>query len=95
MIGGMEHIFMEKRLKELRLLSLEKEGLMDDPALAFQYLKGACQRNGAKLVTRVTVHESQTCGSLFQAISCLIPPLIRVLLQPSSAPDEPSDDIQL
>lgn len=30
-------------------------------------------------------HKSQNCGSIFQDVSCLIPPLIQVLLQPSSA----------
>lgn len=42
-------------LGELGLLSLEKKRLMDGLIVAFQNLKGAYKRNGAKLFTRVAV----------------------------------------
>lgn len=54
MIRGMEHI-LEKRLRELRLLSLEKKSFMDELIVAFQHLKGPYKSNGAKLSTRETV----------------------------------------
>ncbi|TRZ11865.1 hypothetical protein HGM15179_015242 [Zosterops borbonicus] len=49
MIKGMDHIFLEKRLREVRMFSLEKKRFMDDLIVAFQYLKGAYERNEAKL----------------------------------------------
>jgi len=40
MIQGMEHLSCEDRLRELRLLSLEKRRLQGDLPAAFQYLTG-------------------------------------------------------
>ncbi|TRZ22527.1 hypothetical protein HGM15179_004573 [Zosterops borbonicus] len=39
MIKGMEHIYYEKRWRELGLFTLEKSRLQGDLILAFQYLK--------------------------------------------------------
>ncbi|KAJ7396271.1 hypothetical protein BTVI_146803 [Pitangus sulphuratus] len=52
MIGGMEHLSYEKRLKELGLFRLKKRRLWVDLIMALQYLKGACKKNGERRFTR-------------------------------------------
>ncbi|GAB0185573.1 hypothetical protein GRJ2_001022600 [Grus japonensis] len=52
MIGGMEHLSCEDRLRELGLFSLEKRRLQGDLITAFQYLKGAYKKAGEELFTR-------------------------------------------
>ena len=53
MIRGLENLSYEERLRELRLLILEKRRLCRDLIVAFQYLKGAYKREGVWLFMRV------------------------------------------
>ncbi|PKU49553.1 hypothetical protein llap_106 [Limosa lapponica baueri] len=46
MIRGLGHLSYDDRQRELELFSLEKRRLQGDVIVAFQYLKGACKRDG-------------------------------------------------
>ncbi|GAB0185465.1 hypothetical protein GRJ2_001011800 [Grus japonensis] len=52
MIGGLEHLSYEERLRELGLFSLEKRRFQGDLRAAFQYLKGNSKKAGEGLFTR-------------------------------------------
>ena len=61
MIRGLQHLPYKDRLRELRLLSLEKGRLRGDLSAAFQDLKGAYKQEGRQLFERVD--NSRTWGN--------------------------------
>jgi len=62
MIGGMEHLSYEERLRELVLISLEKRRLWGDLIAAFQYLKGAYEKDGDKVFSRACCYRKRGYG---------------------------------
>ena len=64
MIGGLEHLSYEDRMRELGLFSLEKRRLWGDLTAAFQYPKGDYKQEGNELLTRVD--SDMTMGNGFK-----------------------------
>ena len=53
MMRVLEHLLYEKRLRDLRLLRLEKRTLRENLINAYKYLKGRSQMVGASLFSAV------------------------------------------
>jgi len=59
---GLEQLSYKERLRELGLFSLEKRTLQGDLIAAFQYLKGACKKDGDKHFTRACSDRTRSHG---------------------------------
>ncbi|KAK4827190.1 LOW QUALITY PROTEIN: hypothetical protein QYF61_015218 [Mycteria americana] len=62
MIRGMGHLSYERRLRELRLFSLEKRRLQGDLIATFQYFRGAYKKDGDKLFSRASCDRTRGNG---------------------------------
>ncbi|KAK4823677.1 hypothetical protein QYF61_005648 [Mycteria americana] len=62
MIRGLEHLSYEERLQESGSFSLEKRRLWGDLIEAFQYLKGAYEKDGDKLFSRACCDRTRGNG---------------------------------
>ena len=63
MVGGLEHLSYEERLRELGF-SLKERRLLGDLIVAFKYLKGAYKQEGDQLFMRVD--DGRARGNGFQ-----------------------------
>ena len=62
MVGEMEHLSYDDRLRELGLFSLEKRRVQGDLTVAFQYLKGAHKKDGNRHFSRACFDRTRGSG---------------------------------
>jgi len=62
MIRGLEHLSCEDRLRQLGWFGLEKRRLQGDLLAAFQYLKGACRKDGGNLFRKTCCDRTRNNG---------------------------------
>jgi len=62
MIGGMEHLSCENRLRELGLFSLEKRRLQRNLIAAFQWLKWAFKKDGDRFFSKACCDRKRENG---------------------------------
>jgi len=55
----MEHLSCEERLRELGLFSLDKKRLQGDLIEDFQYLKGTCEKDGDRLLSKACCNRTR------------------------------------
>jgi len=62
MFRGLEHLSYKERLRQLGLFSLKKIRLWGGLVAAFQYLKGACRKDGDNLFSKVCCDRTRSNG---------------------------------
>lgn len=64
MTRGLEHLSYEKRLRQLGLFSLEKRRIQGHLIVTFQYLNGACKKDGGDFFARACSEREKITSAL-------------------------------